>query len=577
MASGGDATFKIDIEGNASDVAKDVAASTRRAADAITEYEKEIKNLSGDLRRLKGNSEEVSTAKVTLKKKIDAAKSSVSTLTAQLVKQGTSYKQAAGEAKKYGETASKGRIAAAFEKVFAKLPVTVRTSLTKVSDSIGSVLPEIGEALAGAVATGAALAAAAIVAVGAAAAAAAVGLTAFALHASDAAAQANRNREALYGNAEDAKRLGDQINLLAGKVPQGTAELNEMTRALEKTRLSGKDIVTTMQAVAQVTGAVDASAGAKVQELITRGQNTGRFQLQQFRNADLQGTGIEFDEVAKAYAEGTHKSIEAARKELVMGQATLGAGAEALKKVTEKKFGDLNLKNAFSLKNAPTKFFEQISALASGVDLGPLSKGFQEAFGQLSPDAPLGRGIKAIFDVLGGAFVDIASKAIPQLLEGFTWVVVGGLKVINFFYKMRNDIKDAVGEGAGWEQIGIVIIKSIANGVIKANAFLIESTKRVVKATIASVGDIFSGTPKGAGPVEGFAAGVNQGTARAVAAGPPTAAQMNQPGVSGGDTHNTEVHIHTDAKGATDMQSPDFLSALTRSIRDARQTAGVAP
>jgi hypothetical protein len=595
VAAGGDAVFKISIEGNAATVAKDVAASTKKAADAITEYEKEIKSLSADLRRLKGNSEETTAAKAELKKKIDAAKGSVSSLTTALVKQGTTYKQATEGVKKYAEATGKlpnlrkgigklgdavtgtlkpitTKIKLGFDKAFGLIPASAKTAMSAVAEDVGSVLPGIGEALAGVVAGGTTLLVAGLAALVTGAAAAGVALTAFTLKASDAAATMNRQREALYGNADDAKRLGDQINLLAGKVPQGTAELNAMALALEKTHLSGKDIVTTMQAVGQVTGAVDAGAGQKIQELITRGQNTGRFQLQSFRNMDLQGTGLDFEEVAKEYAEGTHKSIEAARKELVMGQATLGAGAEALAKVAEKKFGDINIKNAFSLKNAPTKFFEQLSALASGVDLGPLAKGFQDAFGQLSPDAPLGRGVKAIFDTLGGAFVDIASKAIPALLEGFKWVVAGGLHVINFFYEMRNGIKDAIGEGAGWEGVGKFIILKIADGILGANAFLFDAGKRAVAATIDRIKDTFSGTPKAPGVVEGFGSSVGPAVTKVSQA---AAGALNQPGINSTTHNNTEVHIHTDAKGATDLQSPDFLSSLTRAVRDARQGAGV--
>jgi hypothetical protein len=241
-------------------------------------------------------------------------------------------------------------------------------------EDAASVMPPLATAL-GAVASGAAVAAAAVAAVGVAAVGGAAGIIAFGLAAADSAAKMARQREALLGNAEDAKRFGDQIAVLAGKVPAGTEELNAMAVALSKTRLTGTEMVNTMAAVAQATGAVDAAAGAKIEELITRGQNTGRFQLQQFRNADLQGTGIDFEDVAKEYAAGAHKSIEAARKELVMGQVPLEQGAEALKRVTEKKFGDINLKNAFSLENAPKKFFDHPRALMALRRCGPQHPG----------------------------------------------------------------------------------------------------------------------------------------------------------------------------------------------------------
>ena len=64
-----EATYRINIEGNAASVSKEVASSARSAAKAIGEFENEAKELNADLRRLKGNSEDVVAAKTALKKR----------------------------------------------------------------------------------------------------------------------------------------------------------------------------------------------------------------------------------------------------------------------------------------------------------------------------------------------------------------------------------------------------------------------------------------------------------------------------------------------------------------------------
>jgi hypothetical protein len=419
--------------------------------------------------------------------------------------------------------------------------------------------------------------------VGVAAVGAVAAIGAFGLAAADSAAKMQRQREALLGNAQDAKALGEQIAALAGSVPQSVAELNELSRSLSKTRLPGKAIVDTMAAVAQATGAVDASAGSKIQELLTRFDKTGRFALGQF---ELQGTGIEFEDVAKEYAAGAHKTVEAARKELLMGQVPLENAAAALRKVTEKKFGAINVKNAFSLENAPKKLREQLSLLSSGVDLSPISKALQDTFEQLQENHPLGAAVKSFMTTFGGGLVDVASRGIPAVVEGFKWLVVGALRVAVAYYQMKNQIVDAF-EGHDWVGLGKAIVTGIAKGIAGAMKFNNEALFGMGKAIkdafttetkIHSPSKVFEGY--GRNVVEGYAQGVERGSRRATdatnaMAQAPAAAPRSA--VASGPI-SIEVQINgaptNDAKA---MASPEFLAALTHAIRDAVTSKGLVP
>jgi hypothetical protein len=624
-----EATFRINIDGNASVATKEIATSARLAARGIEKYENEVKTLGADLRRLTGNSTEVTSAKAALRKRIDEAKVSASKLTAELTKQGTSYAAAAAAARKYGDGVGKlpnlraavgklggaagGALAPVGKKLGATLaplgkrlgttfgPIAKRigeaiapaggklakfglgakkalSTLGKaVAEDAGSVLPSLSSAL-GLVTSGAAAAALAVAAVGAAAVAAAVGIGAFGLASADAAAKMQRQREALLGNAQDAKAFGEQIAALSGKVPQGVEELNALALSLSKTRLTGKAMVSTFEAVSQATGAVDASAGAKIQELITRGQQSGRFFLGQL---ELQGTGLDFEDVAKEYAAGTKKSVAAARAELLRGEVPLEAAAEALAKATTKKFGALNIKNAFSLENAPKKLKEQLSLLSSGVDLSPITNALQGAFGQLAENAPLGRAVKAFMSTFGGALVDIAAKSIPVMVEGFTWLVVGAIRVATQFYELRNAIDDALTQG-DWVGAGKAIIVGLVKGIKGAISFHNEALFGIGKTIkeaftsdlkIQSPSKVFEGY--GRNTVEGYAQGVEKGTQRATdavggMAKAPAAASASSGPIS------VEVHLHgAPTDSAKGMQSPEFLAALTRAIRDALTSKGL--
>lgn len=641
------ASFRIDIDGNAAKSTGDVASSAKLAAKAITAYENEIKTLSADMRRLKGNTDEIKAAKEALKKRIDQAKTSVSSLTTELTKQGVSYGKAADALKKYGEGVARlpnlrsglakafgatkdaaakpaAKVAAAFAPVAKKVSAAVAPvgkklgaalapigaklapigqRVAKLGGGIGkfaraaaedlrSIAPSSGTLLKGAklLGTGLTAAAAAAVALGAAVAAGTLAVLKFGLTAADTAAKLQRQRQALLGNADDAARLGDQIQALAGKVPQGVEELNALGVALSKTRLSGKAIVSTMNAVAQATGAVDAEAGAKIQELLTRGQNTGRFQL---GLRELQGTGIDFDDVAREYAAGTKKTIAAARSELAWGKVPLEQGADALAKATEKKFGALNIANAFSLENAPKKFFDQISSLAKGVDLAPITKGLQDAFAQLSPNAPLGASIKTFFETVGSGFADLVGKSIPLVLEGFKYLVAAALQLAASYYETKADILEAW-NGSNWIDLGAAIVKGIAKGIKMisgavlfdgAMTDLAEGIKKAFtgRLDIHSPSRVFA--KYGEYTTEGYAQGVESGSRRAsssvldmldTSAG-GAGARPIAGASSGHESVVVNLHIGSGADAqevAQTLQSTGTLSALARAVRDALRTGG---
>lgn len=618
MAStGGEATFRISIDGNAAEATRNVTASTRLAAQAITKYEAEIKDLSADLRRLKGNSDEVNATKKVLKERVDKARAAVSTLTTEISKSGTTFAAASKSSKKWSDgivAALSGPLGKAKGKLAGKLDGVgkgiaesrIGKALSPAAKAIGAFGTRMGERFAkvsaavkpiaekslpalkeglSMVATGAGVASAAVLAVGAAAVAGAAALGAFGLAAADSAAKMQRQRQALWGNAQDAKALGEQISSLAGKVPQGVEELQAMSLELSKTRLSGKAVVDTLAAVAQISGAVDAGAGAKVQELVTRMQQTGRMGLNAL---ELQGTGLDFNEVAKAYATGTKKSLDAARKELMSGTAPIEEGAKAVRLAAEKQFGELNVANAFSLENAPKKFAEQFKVLSSGIKLEPLSKGLQAAFGQLSPEAPLGRAVQTFMTGFGNGIVEVATRSIPILVEGFKWLMVGALKVVNFFMEMKKRIQDAF-SAEGWKGVGKEVVSGLIEGWTGQQKWLgdsIVSLAKLVKKSftgelvIRSPSKVFAGY--GQNTVEGYAQGVERAQDRAgdavagMVPAPGAAASSGGAGSGGMALGGIVINITGGGgEGGGGISSPAFLAALTNAVREAVKVRGL--
>ena len=491
-------TFKITIDTNAVEAGVKVKTSSVDAATGIDRLTAANKELSATMGKLKGDTVEVKQARAALSAQIKKNTADSSALAMQLVKEGTSFAAASKAAKKHADAlaASDKRKGSNRDKLkeggglgggFLKLKDRIKDFQglrAATGSTTGALRKMAGEANLGTKAlnlagSGASSLVGAVggVALGAAAAGAAVvgavvGLAVFAAKAGDAAQAAQRSREALWGNAKDARNLGDQIQVLAGKTSLGVDQLNSLEHSLSKTKLSGKAVVNTMNAVAQVTSAVDDEAGKKVQDIITRGQQSGRMHL---GLRELQGTGIDFDEVAKEYAAGTKKSIGAARKELLTGRATLEQGADALAKVTTKKFGKLNEKSAFSLSNGPGKIFDQISNLAKDVDLSGISEGFKELYDQLRPGSPLGSAIKSTFEFLGGALGTAAKEGIPAVIEGLKWLGVGALRVGTYFYVMKKKVQDVFNKD-GWAGIGRMIIDGLVDGLKGAANLISEAS-----------------------------------------------------------------------------------------------------
>ena len=515
-------TYKVSLDGQSvEDAGAGIATSAADAARGLDILDAKAKAIRSTLAKLTGSSEEVKEAKKELKGQLDETRAASNYFALALIKEKSSYAAASAAAtthkKKLVDLAEAEKkalqsVGDARKKILDKSDdrktsnrdklksggglggslLSVKDAAKRFSElrsatgSTGGALSKMaGEAHLGTkalnlVGRAGVAGVAAFAALTVAVVAGVVAFGVWTLKAADAAAQANRFREALWGNEKDAKALGTQITDLAGRVPQGTDELNKLALSLSKTKLSGTATVNTLNAVAQAAGAVDAEAGSKIQEIITRNQHTGRMHL---GRRELQGTGLDFSDVAQAYAKVSKKSVEQAKKDLLSGRASMEKGAEAFRVATEKKFGKLNVKNAFSLQNAPKKFFDLISSYAAGVDMGPVTDAFQDLYEQLKPGSPLGGAVKFLIEEMGAGMVWLAKEGIPIAVDGLTWLAVGAVKATIEFYKMKHAVKAAFATD-GWRGAGKEIMIGLAKGLWDYFTFPITAINSMTKKMI---------------------------------------------------------------------------------------------
>lgn len=444
----------IPVDTNA-DAAASAVESLREQIEGSTA---DIKAMAGTLRQLRGSSDEVKAAKTQLTAKIEALKNSVSGASLALVKQGTSYdaaaqraKKLAAEAKKLAEALKKDELvkskdrAAAMGSAISKAGGPVAALRDKM-DALKSVLGEAGgSAGMGLVTLGAAAAVAAVAALTAAVVAGGYALTKFILLSGNAARDAGLLREAWSGTAQNASNLGTQIDALSNKVPTSKAALNELAISLMKSKLGGQATVDAFNAVGQASAALGDEAGGKIKDFIERSRLMGRMRIDP--REMLEGFGnLNFDDVAKALAKNTGRTVEAVRNELRMGKTKLGDGAKAMRDAIESKFGGLNLRKMMSLEVMASKLQEKLAALTNGVNLEPLLKPLSELGKLFDESTVTGQTLKMLVTSFGQGMVSNLTKAIPFATALFQGLVIGSLKAYIVFLKVRKSLRETFGD-----------------------------------------------------------------------------------------------------------------------------------
>jgi hypothetical protein len=459
-----EATFGINLEGNVSDVAKGNAASLDDLRESISKGQNAIRDMGASMRLLRGKSEEVVNVKKELKAKIEAERQAITKNQLALIKQGTSYDALAKAAKK-----------------------PKADSITKLSDAISGVGgPAKGaisslEGFASVLGEGGSLAGAAGLAIGglAVAAVALAGSLAFAISSLAkfvvTTGNALRNQQLLRaawaGSEQNATALGQQIELLGTKVSTSRDALNTMGVGLLKAGVQGQVLVDTLEAVARASDALGEDAGNKLKEFVERGRMSQRFVVNPL---ELQGSGLNFDEIAGELAASLKIGIADARAALAEGRVSLAAGADAMKKAVEKKFASINARKLLSIEGLTARLKKSLEAMTSGVNLDPLAKSVDGLLSVFEPTTVTGYALREMLTGLGNAASGSLGGAIPIVKAFMQGLIIGALQVDIAILKLRKSFQDTFGKPewlAGIDATrtalvaGKVVITSLAVGV----------------------------------------------------------------------------------------------------------------
>lgn len=448
------AAFIVDLKGNAAGVAKETSSAVDALAESIAKGEAAAKEMSAELRKLRGSSAEVKAQKDKLKAAIGATNQAVTRDTIALHKLGTTSAEVARKQKQLADAQKQSaermkRATDDHKKQSEALKKAVGTIGGPANDAMGALggLSDIAEGLGtagGAAAIGVAAGAAAIVAVAGAAIYGAASLTKFIVESQAAARQMNILRAAATGSETNAANLGSQIDALAKTVPVAKDEINALGVELARTGMRGQTIVDTMNAIEQATGVGDQALASFVKDAITRGQQFGRFSL---NPQELLGKNLRFDDVAASLADGMHTSIDDARQALLAGTVPLEQGAAAMRKAVESKFGKANAALMLDPSKQVEKFEENLKSLTAGVNIEPLLHDMQDFFALFDPDkTSTGAAIKQLVTTLGGDLIGSIHDSASAGNDFVRGMVLGALRIETKWLETKISLKNAIKE-----------------------------------------------------------------------------------------------------------------------------------
>ncbi|HEY1956049.1 MAG TPA: hypothetical protein VGH28_10555 [Polyangiaceae bacterium] len=448
------ATFNLDLKGNAAGVAKETSTAVDALADSIAKGEARAKEMSAELRKLRGSSAEVKAQKDKLKAAIGATNQAVTRDTLALHKLGTTTTEVARKQKQLADAQKQSaermkKSTDEHRKQSDALKKAIGSIGGPANDVMGKLggLSDVAEGLGtagGAAAIGIAATAAAVVAVGGAALYGAASLTKFIVESQAAARQMNILRAAATGSEENAANLGSQVQALSKSVPIAKNELNALGIELSRTGMRGQTLVDTMNAVGQAQGVGDTALASQLEELTKRGQLTKRFQISP---SELFGKNLRFDDIAGELAKSMNTGIDDARQALLAGTVPLEQGAAAMRKAVESKFGKANQALMLDPSKQVEKFEENLKTLTSGVNIEPLLHDMQDFFDLFDPEkTSSGAAIKQLVTSLGSDLVGSIHDSASAGNDFVRGLVLGALRVesswLDTKVKLKKDIKE---------------------------------------------------------------------------------------------------------------------------------------
>ena len=433
-----EAQFPIGFDINVEEIDEGTASleKLRATIKSSTDY---LRQHNAAMKAIKGSSEQAVSARKELSGQLEKARAAIGKYNIALLEQGVTYEQLAEKERE--ALRLKEREAEALKKVSREALSAAGgplKGLTSQYESLKSILGGGGGTI---LLLG--LTVAAIAAVTAATVAGGVALGHWVAQAANASRAMAIMREAAGGSVANAQALGTQIDAIWRKVPTSAAALNELgssiTQAFVGSRVSGQGLVDTFAAVAQASSAMGDQVGSQLRGIIERGKQFGRVGL---GLNELQGTGLNFDDVAAQLAKSMKTGVAQARQALVYGMVPVDAAAKAIRDAVEKRFGQINAKKLLDLDAITQKFHDRITKLASGFNLEPVLESLSKLSELFDTSTVTGAALQQMVTLFGQALGATFKGGTPIAKAFFEQFIIGTQRAIIWTLRFALFIKE---------------------------------------------------------------------------------------------------------------------------------------
>lgn len=241
--------------------------------------------------------------------------------------------------------------------------------------------------------------------------------------------------EAMLGSAQAADDTYGRIIDITDSVAISQARATELARQLSAAGVTNKQqLVDAIQSIGEVESVLGGEAGSKIQNVLERAAQTGKFKLQA---KQLVGTGVQVQKLYEEIALRTHKGVAQVKAEVEKGTLDAGVGISALNEVLTQKFGGAAARQFLDFGSQVQHFKDNVSQLFEDVDTGPFLDALHQILSVFDKNTESGRALKEIvtrgFDAIFRAATALApavswvfKEMIILALEAYVWVKKNG-------------------------------------------------------------------------------------------------------------------------------------------------------
>lgn len=290
--------------------------------------------------------------------------------------------------------------------------------------------------------------AAAWLAVAAAGTAAFLGGAALAIHASEFRGDMVDVYRNLLGSEQAAKSTYDEVQKIAGQVPQSAQRVHEIATQLLASGLSRGLLEDTIKAMADLEAASkvmgNPEAVGKIMKIIEKANQTGAFSIP---TKALVGTGVELSDLYAALAKRLGVGIDQVAALLKAGKISASMGIDALNEVLEKKFHGIAQRQLLDFGTQIAKFKDSFMQLFEGVDAQPFLNALHSVLSLFDKNTATGARLKGIIEGLYNWFFKLFEGINTKTLEGAFNTLLDALEGVIGVFKFLMPYMQALGGG----------------------------------------------------------------------------------------------------------------------------------